>query len=85
MSAANDLENTLGICYRRVSLAPAREFEVKANCFNFGVSSGDATEILSCLVLLFFPLIVAIASMVEMRGWASTGPGDKHAFKPHAS
>ena len=41
-----DLDNSFGICYRRVSLAPAREFEVKANCFNFGVSSGDATEIL---------------------------------------
>ena len=32
-----------------VSLAPATEFEVKVNCFNFGGSSGDATEILSCL------------------------------------
>ena len=37
------------------------------------------------MVLLSFPLIVAIASMVEMRGWASTGPGDKHASKPYAS
>ena len=51
-----DLYNSLGICYRRVSLAPAREFEVKANCFNFGVSSGDATQILSCLILVL-PLV----------------------------
>ncbi len=35
-----------------VSLAPAREFEVNANCVNFGVSSGDATEILSCVILV---------------------------------
>ena len=27
-------------------------FEVKAICFNFGVPSGDATEILSCLILV---------------------------------
>ena len=74
----SDLDNCLGICYQRVSLDPARGLEVKANCFDVGVSSGDATEILSCL-------IVAIASMVEMRGWASTGPGDNHAFKPYAS
>jgi len=47
-----DLDNSLGICYRRVSLAPAREFEVNANCVNFGVSSGDATEILSCVILV---------------------------------
>ena len=47
-----DLDNSFGICYQRVSLAPAREFEVKANCFNFGVSSGDATQILSCLILV---------------------------------
>ena len=47
-----DLDNSFGICYWRVSLAPAREFEVKANCFNFGVPSGDATEILSCLILV---------------------------------
>ena len=51
-----DLDNSFGICYRRVSLAPAREFEVKANCFNFGVSSGDATQILSCLILVL-PLV----------------------------
>ena len=35
-----DLYNSLGICYQRVPLAPAREFEVKANCFNFGLSNG---------------------------------------------
>jgi len=51
-----DLDNSFGICYRRVSLALAREFEVKANCFNFGVSSGDATQILSCLILVL-PLV----------------------------
>ena len=51
-----DLDNSFGIYYRRVSLAPAREFEVKANCFNFGVSSGDATQILSCLILVL-PLV----------------------------
>ena len=31
-----DLDHSLGIYYRRVSLAPAREFEVNANCINFG-------------------------------------------------
>ena len=38
----SDLDNCLGICYQRVSLAPAREFEVKADCFNFGVSERSA-------------------------------------------
>ena len=47
-----DLDNSLGICNRRVSLAPAREFEVKADCFDFGVSNGNATEVLSCLIVL---------------------------------
>ena len=30
--------------------------QLKANCFNFGVSSGDATQILSCLILVL-PLV----------------------------
>ena len=47
-----DLDNSLGICNQRVSLALAREFEVKADCFDFGVSNGNATEVLSCLIVL---------------------------------
>ena len=41
-------------CYWRFSLASAMEFEVKANCLDFWVSSRDAAEILGCFG---FPLL----------------------------
>ena len=64
------VDNSFGICYRCVSLAPAREFEVKANCFNFEVRSGDATEILSCLSLVLPPEAVEISFFVACGcGW----------------
>ena len=47
-----DLDNSRGICCRCVSLAPAREFEVNANCVHFWASSGDATKILGCMILV---------------------------------
>ena len=47
-----DFHNALCICYWRLSLASAIEFEVQANCLDFRVSSGDAAEILGCLMFV---------------------------------
>ena len=45
----------LEIWARQMQKSPSKA-QLKANCFNFGVSSGDATQILSCLILVL-PLV----------------------------
>ena len=53
----NYLNNATCVCHGCLLLAPSTtgisEFDVKAFCFNVGVTRGEATEVFCCLVLVF--------------------------------